>query len=107
LTLLLPPIGDTGSDRALARVAEIMDQYNSVHACREKSRVEYVSEELLARFDQSKLAAVVRQPGRSTAGNQAVVLGKFLSIRAPSPQPPDHRRSAVPTDEPRILSRAR
>jgi hypothetical protein len=49
LTLLLPPIGDTGSDRALARAAEIMDQYNSIHACREKSRVEYVSEELLAR----------------------------------------------------------
>lgn len=61
LTLLLPPIGDTGSDRALARAAEIMDQYNSVHACREKSRVEYVSEELLARFDQSKLAAVAPQ----------------------------------------------
>ena len=61
LTLLLPPIGDTGSDRALARAAEIMDQYNSVHGCREKSRVEYVSEELLARFDQSKLAAVAPQ----------------------------------------------
>lgn len=55
LTLLLPPIGDTGSDRALARAAEIMDQYNAVHACREKSRIEYVSEELLARFDHSKL----------------------------------------------------
>jgi len=55
LTLLLPPIGDTGSDRALARAAEIMDQYNAVHACREKSRVEYVSEELLARFDHGKL----------------------------------------------------
>jgi ribosomal protein S18 acetylase RimI-like enzyme len=61
LTLLLPPIGDTGSDRALARAAEIMDQYNSIHACREKSRVEYVSEELLARFDRSKLAAVTPQ----------------------------------------------
>jgi ribosomal-protein-alanine acetyltransferase len=58
LTLLLPPIGDTGSDRALSRAAEIMDQYNSVHGCREKSRVEYVSEELLGRFDRSKLAAV-------------------------------------------------
>src|SRR6266446_3024082 len=61
LTLLLPPIGDTGSDRALARAAEIMDQYNSIHACREKSRVEYVSEELLARFDRTKLAAVTPQ----------------------------------------------
>jgi ribosomal protein S18 acetylase RimI-like enzyme len=55
LTLLLPPIGDTGSDRALSRSAEIMDQYNAVHACREKSRIEYVSEELLARFDHAKL----------------------------------------------------
>jgi ribosomal protein S18 acetylase RimI-like enzyme len=58
LTLLLPPIGDTGSDRALARATEIMDQYNARHGCREKSRVEYVSEELLARFDRSRLAAV-------------------------------------------------
>jgi len=58
LTLLLPPVGDTGSDRALARAAEIMDQYNAQHGCREKSRVEYVSEELLARFDRSRLAAV-------------------------------------------------
>jgi ribosomal protein S18 acetylase RimI-like enzyme len=56
LTLLLPPIGDTHSDRALARATEIMDQYNSVHACREKSRIEYVSEELLARFDRAKFA---------------------------------------------------
>ncbi len=55
LTLLLPPIGDTGSDRALARAAEIMDQYNAVHACRDKSRIEYISEELLARFDHSRL----------------------------------------------------
>jgi len=61
LTLLLPPIGDTGSDRALARAAEIMDEYNAAHATRDKTRVEYVSEELLARFDQSKLAAVAPQ----------------------------------------------
>jgi ribosomal-protein-alanine acetyltransferase len=51
LTLLLPPIGETGSDRALARAAEIMDDYNGAHACRDKSRVEYVSEELLGRFN--------------------------------------------------------
>ena len=56
LTLLLPPIGDTGSDRALARCAQIMDAYNGAHACRDKSRVEYVSEELLARFDTANLA---------------------------------------------------
>src|SRR3954466_12694148 len=39
LTLLLPPIGDTGSDRALAAAVEIMDDYNAVHGCRDKSRV--------------------------------------------------------------------
>ncbi|HEY7119910.1 MAG TPA: GNAT family N-acetyltransferase [Tepidisphaeraceae bacterium] len=55
LTLLLPPIGDTGSDRALARCAAIMDEYNTAHACRDRSRVEYVSEELLARFDRARL----------------------------------------------------
>jgi ribosomal protein S18 acetylase RimI-like enzyme len=56
LTLLLPPIGDTNSDRALLRCAEIMDAYNSAHACRDKSRVEYVSEELMARFDTARLS---------------------------------------------------
>src|SRR6478672_8924205 len=55
LTLLVPPIGDTGSDRALARAAELMDAYNADHGCRDKSRVEYVSEELLARFDTARL----------------------------------------------------
>jgi hypothetical protein len=55
LTLLLPPIGDTHSDRALDRAHEIMDAYNAAHGCREKSRVEYVSEELLARFDTARL----------------------------------------------------
>lgn len=55
LTLLLPPIGDTSSDRALARAVEIMDDYNAAHACPDHSRVEYVSEELLARFDTARL----------------------------------------------------
>jgi ribosomal protein S18 acetylase RimI-like enzyme len=55
LTLLLPPIGDTNSDRALVRCAQIMDAYNGAHGCRDKSRVEYVSEELIARFDTSRL----------------------------------------------------
>jgi ribosomal-protein-alanine acetyltransferase len=54
LTLLLPPIGDTNSDTALARCVEIMDEYNASHGCRDKSRVEYVSDELLGRFDQAK-----------------------------------------------------
>src|SRR6266487_133314 len=55
LTLLLPPIGDTGSDRALARAHEIMDHYNGGRGCPERSRIEYVSEELLARFDRANL----------------------------------------------------
>jgi ribosomal-protein-alanine acetyltransferase len=55
LTLLLPPIGDTGSDRALARAHEIMSHYNGARGCPERSRVEYVSEELLGRFDRANL----------------------------------------------------
>ena len=39
----------------------------------------------------------------ATVGNQPAILGKLLSIRAASGEPPDHRRSAVPTDEPRIF----
>jgi ribosomal protein S18 acetylase RimI-like enzyme len=50
LTLLLPPIGDTGADAALAAAYELMDDYNASHNVPQRSRVEYVSDELLARF---------------------------------------------------------
>lgn len=56
LTLLMPPIGDTGSDAALAEAFELMDAYNRAHNADGRSRVEYVSDELLARFDRSRLA---------------------------------------------------
>lgn len=55
LTLLMPPIGDTGSDAALAEAFELMDTYNGRRGVLDRSRVEYVSEELLARLDASKL----------------------------------------------------
>jgi ribosomal protein S18 acetylase RimI-like enzyme len=53
LTLLLPPVGDTGGDRALASAFELMDDYNAAHAVPDRSRVEYVSDELLRRFDRT------------------------------------------------------
>ena len=56
LTLLMPPIGDTGSDAALAEAFELMNTYNGRRGVLEKSRVEYVSAELLERLDRSKLA---------------------------------------------------
>src|SRR5258706_7017010 len=55
LTLLMPPIGDTGSDRALARCWEIMDEYNAAHGVPDRSRIEYASDELLARLNRSGL----------------------------------------------------
>lgn len=55
LTLLLPPIGDGGSDKALAEAFELMDDYNTAHGVPGRSRVEYASEELLTRFDQQNL----------------------------------------------------
>src|SRR6185312_2484598 len=56
LTLLMPPIGDTGSDAALAEAFDLMNTYNGRRGVLERSRVEYVSAELLARLDRSKLA---------------------------------------------------
>ena len=56
LTLLMPPIGDTGSDAALAEAFELMDIYNGRRGVLDRSRVEYVSDELLARLDASKLS---------------------------------------------------
>src|SRR5688572_6659433 len=55
LTLLLPPIGDTGGDAALAAAFELMDDYNAVHGAPNRSRVEYVSDELLGRFGRENL----------------------------------------------------
>jgi ribosomal protein S18 acetylase RimI-like enzyme len=57
LTLLLPPLGDTGTGAALAEAHELMDTYNAAHGVPERSRVEYVSESMLARFDQTQFDA--------------------------------------------------
>ena len=50
LTLLVPPIGDTGSDKALFSAYEIMDDYNFHHGVFDHSCVEYISEEMLNRL---------------------------------------------------------
>lgn len=49
LTLLMPPIGEGASSRALAGAFDLMDQYNAAKGVLERSRVEYVSQELLDR----------------------------------------------------------
>ena len=54
LTLLMPPIGDTGSDAALVEAFELMDAYNAAHGVPDRSRVEYASEELLGRLDAAR-----------------------------------------------------
>ncbi|HEV2296850.1 MAG TPA: GNAT family N-acetyltransferase [Tepidisphaeraceae bacterium] len=51
LTLLLPPIGFGDAANALAAAFELMDDYNAQHHVPGRSRVEYTSEELLARLD--------------------------------------------------------
>ncbi len=58
LTLLVPPIGDTGTDAALRAAAEVMDHYNAAAGVPDRTRVEYASDELLARLDPAGLAAV-------------------------------------------------
>jgi uncharacterized protein len=55
LTLLLPPIGEGRSDRALAESFELMDAYNISHGVPERTRVEYASAELLGRLDCANL----------------------------------------------------
>ncbi|MGE5608572.1 MAG: GNAT family N-acetyltransferase [Bacillota bacterium] len=59
LTLLMPPIGDGNSDRALVEAFEVMDAYNHAHQADGHSRVEYVGDELLGHFNPS---AVVVEP---------------------------------------------
>jgi ribosomal protein S18 acetylase RimI-like enzyme len=55
LTLLIPPIGETNSDTALKQAFELMDTYNAAQGVPERTRVEYASDELLARLDRSRL----------------------------------------------------
>src|SRR5688500_5394246 len=57
LTLLMPPIGEMVSDRALDAAFELMNDYNAAAGVPHRSRVEYVSEELLARFGREGLEA--------------------------------------------------
>ena len=55
LTLLMPPIGDTGSQVALNDAFALMDDYNAAHGVPHRSRVEYVSDELLNRIGRENL----------------------------------------------------
>jgi len=55
LTLLMPPIGQGNSTPALREAFELMDDYNAAHGVPGRSRVEYVSDELLHRFDTQGL----------------------------------------------------
>jgi len=55
LTLLMPPIGQGNSTPALREAFELMDDYNAAHGVPGRSRVEYVSDELLQRFDPAGL----------------------------------------------------
>jgi ribosomal protein S18 acetylase RimI-like enzyme len=57
LTLLIPPIGETGSSIALKQAFELMDDYNARQGVPERTRVEYASDELLNRLDRSRLDA--------------------------------------------------
>jgi ribosomal protein S18 acetylase RimI-like enzyme len=59
LTLLIPPIGPAGpggNDVALRRAFELMDDYNASHGVPDRSRIEYVSQELLATLDRRGLS---------------------------------------------------
>ena len=58
LTLLVPPIGDTGTDAALRDAAGLMDAYNAAAGVPDRTRVEYASAELLARLDPAGLSAI-------------------------------------------------
>lgn len=53
LTLLVPPIGEGDMTRTLTEAFEVMDAYNREHRAEGRSRVEYVSEEMLERIGRS------------------------------------------------------
>lgn len=55
ISLLLPPVGDGGSDRALRSAFELMDDFNASVGLPDASAVEYASDELLARCDAARM----------------------------------------------------
>jgi ribosomal protein S18 acetylase RimI-like enzyme len=60
LTLLIPPIAGDGvatTPSVLKQAFELMDDYNAEHGVPDRSRIEYVSEELLGRLDSKGLHA--------------------------------------------------
>lgn len=57
LTMLIPPVGEGDLAKALSECFAIMDDYNQRIADRSHSRIEYVSEEMLARLVPHGLAA--------------------------------------------------
>jgi hypothetical protein len=59
LTLLMPPIGQGNSTKAMADAFGLMDDYNAGHGVPGRSRVEYASEELLKQIDS---AGLILQP---------------------------------------------
>jgi len=56
LTLLMPPIGDTGGDSALKAAFELMDDYNAIHGVPARSSIEYCRDALLGRFNRSAMS---------------------------------------------------
>jgi ribosomal protein S18 acetylase RimI-like enzyme len=60
LTMLMPPIGESGDvaagDSALRQAFDLMDTYNAAQGVPDRSRIEYVSDELLARFSRAGLS---------------------------------------------------
>ena len=59
LTLLLPPIAPSAGERCTSRAVnqafDLMDQYNTQHRVLDRSRIEYVSEELLGSLGSANL----------------------------------------------------
>ena len=118
LTMLAPPLPEPGADavdmgRCLPECFAIMDRYNDLHSNRSHSRIEYVSESLLARmraapgfdlhvapmsadyvYDMARMIDLAGGPLQSKRSARARFMRRFPDHRT-EPLRPEHRQACV------------
>ena len=102
LTLLLPPIPEAGASETdlcdcVGRAFEIMDRYNDRFAERARSRIEYVSDELLERFSAAPRLTLSAAP---MAGDYIYDMARMIDLAGGNLKSKRHARGKFVRDFP-------
>ena len=99
LTMLLPPLPEPGATSqdlsdCVGRCFEIMDRYNDQHAERARSRIEYVSDEMLERFSAAPGLTLSAAP---MSGDYVYDMARMIDLAGGNLKSKRHARSTVQT----------